>query len=413
MSTVATPARAPLGAHEPSVSVPGSDRRIASLDIIRGAVMVLMALDHVRVFAGVPPGGPTPGVFFTRWITHFCAPAFVFLAGTGAYLHLRQLESRAALSKFLLTRGAWLVFLELTISRFSWTFNFDWANYTEANVIWAIGWSMIILAALIHLPTAVIGAFGVAVIAGHNLVDPYVPRIYEALNGSSVAWLLQLLYFGGEFRVGGDGPRLMILYTIVPWVGVLAAGYAFGAVMTMEPVRRRRACLAIGLGAIALFLVLRGLNLYGNPRPWGPPTERSPMPAWLSFFNTAKYPASFLFLLMTLGPTIALIPALERARGRVARWLTIFGRVPLFYYLLHIPFIHLVTLLISLVRTPESTGWLIANHPLDPPPVPEGYRYSLPLLYLVTALVVVALYFPCRWYAEVKARKKNTLLSYL
>jgi uncharacterized membrane protein len=385
--------------------------RLASLDIIRGAVMVLMAVDHVRVFAGVPPGGPTPGVFFTRWITHFCAPAFVFLAGTGAFLHGQKLSRREELARFLWTRGLWLIFIELTVSRLSWTFNLDFLNYTEGNILWATGWCMILLAGLVYLPVKAIATIGLVIIAGHNLADPYYPQILKALQTAPTAWFWQVLYVGGPFRVGGSGPRLVILYTIVPWIGVIAAGYAFGPIMQMEPDRRRRLCLRIGLGAIAAFLVLRTFNLYGDPRPWG--TATSKLPAVLSFLNTVKYPASLLFLLMTLGPAIALIPALEHARGRVAEWLSTFGRVPFFYYVLHLPLIHTLAVLVSLVRTPAATGWLFANHPLDVPPPPPGYIWSLPLLYAVWAVAVTILYFACRWYAGAKARNASPWLSYL
>jgi uncharacterized membrane protein len=412
MSTVFTPAghyAARSTQHAPDAE-PRPAHRIPSLDIIRGAVMVLMAIDHVRVYAGVPPGGPTFGVFFTRWVTHFCAPAFIFLAGTAAYLHGQKLGGHRALARYLVTRGAWLILLELTLLRFAWTFNVDYANFTFAGVIWVIGWCMILLAGLIWLPTAAVGAIGVGIIALHNLVDPFTQDLARSLGGSSTGWIWQILYFGGSFRIGANGPQVVVLYSIVPWVGVIAAGYAFGAIMRMAPERRRRLCLQIGLGATAAFLLLRALDVYGDPRLWRPP---GPAPAVLRFLNTSKYPASLLFLLMTLGPTVALIPLLDNARGRVARWLSVFGRVPFFYYVLHIPLIHVVAVLISLARTPTQTSWLVANHPMMPPPVPEGYMWSLTLLYVVVAAVVIALYFPCRWFAEVKARRRDAWLAYL
>lgn len=392
--------------------MPASQGRIQSIDIVRGAVMVLMALDHVRVYAAVPPFGSDPAVYFNRWITHFCAPAFVFLAGTGAFLHGRKLGDLAALSRYLATRGALLVLLELTVSRVSWTFNFDFHNYTEANIIWAIGWSMIVLAVLVRLPLRVVAAFGLVVIAGHHLLESIAPDPWNMPAGQRAGWLWQVLYVGGEFRVGGTGPMLVILYTIIPWVGVIAAGYAFGAVMPLEREARRRWCFRIGLGAIALFLVLRGFNVYGDPSPWSTTDEN--LPPLLSFLWTTKYPASLLFLLMTLGPVIALLPLLENARGRFAGWLQVFGREPLFFYLLHIPFIHAVAVAISLVRTPEATTWLFLNHPLRIPPAPEGYRWPMPMLWTVWVLVSIALYFPTRWYGRLKERKGATgLLRYI
>jgi uncharacterized membrane protein len=202
----------------------------------------------------------------------------------------------------------------------------------------------------------------------------------------------------------------MVLYSIIPWIGVMAAGYAFGKVLGLEPGRRDRRCYAIGLGSIALFLVLRGLNLYGDPRPW---SADGPMPAALSFLNTTKYPASFLFLLMTLGPTIALIPPLERARGALADRIAVFGRVPFFYYVLHIPLIHGLALVVSWIRLGGVSPWLFANHPMGNPPPPDGYTWSLGLLYLVWAVSILLLYVACRWYADLKARRTDAWLSYL
>jgi uncharacterized membrane protein len=379
--------------------------------------MVLMAVDHVRVFAGVPAGGPAPGVFFTRWITHFCAPAFLFLAGTSAFFYGRK---HAGLPRFLLIRGLWLVFLELTFFRVAWTFNFDFAHYEMAGVIWVIGWCMILLAGLVKLPLALTGTIGLVIIAGHNLMDRYVSELIPSLGDGRAAALWKIVYvgfFAGPIRFGPDGPNLIVLYSIVPWVGVMAAGYAFGKVLTLEPARRNRVCLAAGLGATALFLVLRGFNLYGDPRPWSAsapgPNGAPAMPALLAFLNTTKYPASLSFLLMTLGPTVALIPLLERARGPVARWISVFGRVPFFFYLLHIPLIHALALVVSWLRIGGVSPWLFANHPMGNPPPPDGYAWGLGLLYAVWAAAIALLYRPCRWFAELKSRGRRWWLSYL
>lgn len=387
----------------------GAGARIASLDVVRGAVMVLMALDHVRIFAGVPAGGATAGLFLTRWITHFCAPAFIFLAGTSAYLYGRR---HGGLSRFLFVRGAWLVLLELTVIRLSWTFNLDFGGYLLAGVIWAIGWCMIAMAVLVRLPAWSVGALGIAIIAGHNLLDgsALLPALAESpLSG---AWkILYLGFFVGPVQLAPDGPPLVVLYSLVPWIGVMAAGYAFGAVVVAPAARRRRLCLGIGLSAVALFLLLRGFNLYGDPVPWG--TGEDGLPPLFSFLNTAKYPASLAFLLMTLGPVIALLPALERATGPVARGLTVFGRVPLFYYLLHIPLIHLLAIAVSAARLGEVSPWLFANHPMGSPPPPEGYRWSLPLLYAVWIATVALLHPACRWFADLKTRRGDAWLRYL
>jgi uncharacterized membrane protein len=376
---------------------PGDKTRVASIDIIRGAVMVLMALDHGRVYSGLPAGGPTAGIFFTRWVTHFCAPAFVFLAGTSAYLAGRKLANTGALARFLAIRGVMLVLLELTVVRLSWTFNLEFTALL-AGVIWAIGWSMIILALLVRLPLVATAVLGFAIIAFHNLSDSLLRQ--EGVPGGLPSWLWQVWYAGGPIGGEGGGAVLFVLYSLIPWVGVMAAGYAFGAIVVMEPARRRRLCFALGLGATLLFVILRTINGYGNPSPWG----AGRMPALLSFLNPAKYPASLDFLLMTLGPTIALMPLLENARGAISRVLTVFGRVPLFYYLLHIPLIHLLAMVVSLVRDGRVSPWLFGNHPAMIGPPPDGYTWRLGLLYLVCIVAVIILYFPSRWYAEVKLR---------
>src|SRR5437867_8528787 len=368
--------------------------RVGPMDLVRGAVMILMAIDHVGVYSGLPAGGPTAGIFFTRWVTHFVAPAFIFLAGTSAFFYGRK---HTDLSRFLFIRGVWLVLLELTVIRIAWTFNFDFRHYMLAGVIWVIGWCMILMAALVRLRPRTVGIIGVAIVALHNLVVPWL------ISHVPLGELWKILYIG-FFNGPVDSTPLIVLYSIIPWIGVMAAGYWFGTVLTWEPARRNRICVRLGLGATALFLVLRGFNLYGDPRPW---SATPPMPAFLSFLNTTKYPSSLLFLLMTLGPTIALIPLLDRARGPVARWLTVFGRVPFFYYVLHIPLIHALALVVSKIRTGTVDPWLFTNHPMGNPPAPEGYTWSLGVLYLVCIIAVVMLYFPCRSYADLKLRRSD------
>jgi uncharacterized membrane protein len=391
--------------------------RIASIDLIRGAVMILMAIDHVRVFSGVPAGGPTPGVFLTRWITHFCAPAFIFLAGTSVFFYGRK---HTDLSRYLLIRGAWLILLEFTVLRVAWTFNFDFRHYEMAGVIWVIGCCMILMSGLVKLPAAAVGTLGVAIIAFHNLMDPHMGKLLEGLAENRFSGLWKILYvgfFAGPIRFGADGPNLIVLYSIIPWIGVMAAGYAFGKVLLLEPAPRKQLCLTIGLTAVGLFLVLRGFNLYGDPRPWHTAAPGGhggpPLPALLSFLNTTKYPASFCFLLMTLGPIIALIPLLEGARGAIARGIVIFGRVPFFFYVLHIPLIHALALIVSKIRLGFVSPWLFTNHPMGNPEPPEGYVWSLPLLYLVWGIAIVVLYFACRWFADLKAKRNDNWLKYV
>jgi len=381
--------------------------RVASIDVIRGAVMVLMAIDHVRVYSGLPAGGPTPGIFFTRWVTHFCAPAFIFLAGTSAYLYGRR---HADLTRFLLVRGLWLVLLELTYFRVCWTFNLEFRQYELAGVIWVIGWCMVLMSGLVRLPLRVVAAIGLAIVAGHNLLDAQLQRDLGADLAANLWRICYVGFYSGPVRFGSNGPSLMVLYSIVPWVGVMATGYAFGGIVTKPADQRRRQCLLIGGTAVALFLVLRTFNLYGDPNHWSPSGR---LPALLSFLSTTKYPASLDFLLMTLGPTILLMPLLDGARGRLAAALTVFGRVPFFYYALHIPLIHALALVVSRLRTGEVSWWLFTNHPMGNPPPPDGYAWSLPLLYLVWALAIAILYPVCVWFAGVRARTSSPWVKFL
>jgi uncharacterized membrane protein len=396
----------------PAPSTATTGVRVEAVDVLRGAAMVLMAIDHVRVYAAVPAGGPDAAVFFTRWVTHFCAPVFVFLAGSSAFLYGR---AHAGVGRFLLTRGIWLVLLELTLLRVAWTFNLEFMRYNLAGVIWVIGISMVLMAPLVRLPLPAVAAVGLAVVGGHNLLDGVVRDLVPTLGQDAAAAAWKILYVGfyaGPLTVGVDGPVLWVLYSIVPWVGVMAAGYAFGRILTLDAARRDRLCLRIGLACLALFAVLRGLNLYGDPQPWSAPGGDG-MPAVLSFLNTTKYPASLAFLLMTLGPAIALVPACSRARGAAGRALAVFGRVPLFYYLLHIPLVHVLAIAVSIVTIGEISPWLFGDHPLAPGPPPDGYMWGLPLLYAVWAVAVALLYVASRWFAGVKSRRREWWLKYL
>jgi uncharacterized membrane protein len=391
--------------------------RISSVDVIRGVIMVLMAIDHVRVYSGLPAGGPTAGIFFTRWVTHFCAPGFVFLAGTSAFLYGRKYPD---LSKHLLIRGAWLVFLELTVLRLAWTFNLDFARYEMAGVIWCIGWCMIVLGLLVRLPLRVVVGFGAVVILGASVLDLGFGGVINTLGNGAWSGLWKILYvsfYSGPIQLGPDGPNLIVLYSIVPWVGVMALGYGFGALIALEPARRNRFCWQIGLSATALFLVQRGVNRYGDPFHWHAPNAAAngppQLPALFSFLSANKYPASLDFLLMTLGPTIAVIPLVEGMRGPFARWMTVFGRVPFFYYVVHIPFIHALALVVSALREGRVNPWLFTNHPMGNPPPPDGYAWPLWQLYAAWAVVVFVLYFASRWFGAVKARRGEWWLRYL
>ena len=371
--------------------------RVSGIDIIRGVVMVLMAIDHVRLYGGVPAGGQTAGLFFTRWITHFCAPAFVFLAGTSAYLHGQSIGTRA-LPAFLATRGLLLVALELTIVKFSWGFNLDYSAFTLAGVIWMIGWCMVLLAVLVRIglnPRA-LGIVGLVVI-GLQQAFSLVPKLLP-----SIGPFWEFIYPTGEDAIGG----IQVLYVLVPWIGVMAAGYGFGLIAVMDDATRRRWCFRIGLGAVALFLAI------AIPVAVIQPASADGPPLLFRILGQNKYPASQLFLLMTLGPTIALLPLADRARGWFARVLETFGRVPMVYYLLHIPAIHLATLAMAWLRGDGVHHEWYRSAPFAQ--VPPAARWSLGELYLVFLIVVIALYFPCAWYARLKTRTpRSRWLSYI
>jgi uncharacterized membrane protein len=382
-----------------AVSQPAVRTRVASLDILRGAVMILMAIDHVRVYSGVPAGGPTAGVFLTRWVTHFCAPVFVFLAGTAAFLYGRAIGDRRKLAAYLVTRGALLIVFELTVIRASWTFGVDYSGFLLAGVIWMLGWCMILLAALVWMPTWVVGTLGIAIVA---LQDGFGPLGRALPPSLQVIW--EFLYpIGIDVTLGAGGPSVAVLYSIVPWIGVMAAGYGFGAIVVRDDASRTRLMLRIGLSATALFLLAAIASALQAD-------EGAPA-LWMRVLNQRKYPASPLYLLMTLGPAIALLPFAERARGRVATLLETVGRVPMFYYLLHIPIIHALALIVWQLRTGSMHPEWFATAPYTS--VPPAERWGLPLLYLVFATAVAVLYPLCRAFARVKASGRHPLLRYL
>jgi uncharacterized membrane protein len=333
-------------------------------------------------------------------VTHYCAPAFVFFAGTGAFFHGRKLGDKQSLARYLVTRGLILVFLELTVIRLAWTFNFDYEHFILAGVIWMLGWCMVLLAGLIWFPTWTIGTFGLLVIFFQQVFG-LLPRALPELIRNSVGWIWEFFYPAGLQRL----ESISILYVLIPWIGVMAAGYAFGAIMIRDAAQRRRICLWIGLSATALFLLAGSLAIYFGP------SSDSALPALFRVLNQNKYPASQLYLLMTLGPTIAMLPLAERARGWFADVLTTFGRVPLFYYLLHIPVIHVTALAVTLLREGSVHSEWYASAPFSS--VPPEHRWSLSLLYLVFVLDVAVLYFLCRWFAEVKVRGHKGWLRYL
>ena len=384
--------------------------RIESVDLLRGVIMILMALDHTRDYFGAPVNPTdvattTVALFFTRWVTHFCAPVFFLLTGTGAFLALRR-RSIPGLSRFLLTRGLWLIFLELFVVRcLGWQFNFDY-HLTVLTVLWALGWAMIVLSALVWLPASVVGIIGAAIIVLHNLFDsvqaaslgPFAP-LWTALHAPGVLWT--------------DGNHtLFAAYVLIPWVGVTAVGYSLGQVYRWEPERRRRLLGRMGVALIVAFIALRAANIYGDPSNWA--HQRSGIFTALSFINTTKYPPSLLYLLMTLGPALLFLRAVDDRLPRVLRPALVFGKVPMFYYVLHIVLIHLAAVAACLARY-GSVHWMFESPSLDRYPItqPPGWPAPLPVVWLVWVSVVVLLYPVCRWFAGVKRRRTDWWLSYL
>ena len=385
--------------------------RIQSVDVVRGLIMLIMALDHTREYFTSPAISPTDlthasaALFLTRWITHFCAPVFFLLTGTGAFLSLRR-KSRSELSRFLFTRGLWLIFLEIVVTRcLGWQFNFDY-RLTMLFVLWALGWSMIVLAVLVHLPTRMVVAFGVLLIVAHNLFDSVNAASFGAL---APVWMI--LHVPGVLV---STPRFTIFeaYPLIPWIGVTAVGYGLGEVYRWESVRRREFLLKLGVVLTSAFLLLRYLNVYGDPQRWAP--QRSVGFTVLSFLNTTKYPPSLLFLLMTLGPAILFLWAVD---GHTPRWLRpalTVGKVPMFYYVCHIPLIHGLAIAVCYARYGQ-TYWMFQSPTLDRFPIttPPGWDYGLPVVYLVWAIVLLIMYPVCRWYAALKSRRTDWWLSYL
>ncbi|HEV7123548.1 MAG TPA: heparan-alpha-glucosaminide N-acetyltransferase domain-containing protein [Rhodanobacter sp.] len=383
--------------------------RVGSVDLLRGIIIVIMALDHVHDFFGALGANPTDlatttvPLFLTRWITHFCAPVFFLLAGTGASLALQRLSKRE-LSRFLLTRGLWLLFLEVVVMRFALQFNVDY-QVTIITVLWALGWAMIVLAGLIHLPGRAIVVFGVVLVAGHNLLDGIPASAFGHL-----APLWSALHAPG-FLVNTPRHLVFIAYPLIPWLGVTALGYTLGQTYRWSGRRRRALLLRLGLGLSVGFVLLRLLNVYGDPVAWS--VQKSPLWTVLSFLDTNKYPPSLLFLLMTLGPALLLLRIFDSASPRWLRPALTIGKVPMFFYVLHFYLIHLLAVAACYIRFGHVGGMFrspdLSHFPFT---APAGWAMSLPVIYLLWAAVVLALYPLCRWYAGIKRRRKDWWLSY-
>jgi len=387
--------------------------RIQSIDLLRGLIMIIMALDHVRdyicsssfLFDPLDLTKTNGSLFFTRWITHFCAPVFMLLAGTSAYL-TGQKKTKKELSAFLFKRGLWLVFLEMIVVNFAWSFNIK-LPIIFFITIWALGISMMVLAVLIHLPKKIILAFCIIIIAGHNLLDTiHVPG--NTLPGFGWALLHEQQFFNWEGKIW------LVGYPLIPWIGVMPLGYCLGRwyAADYEAVKRRRNLRILGISAIILFILLRFSNVYGDPVRWS--AQKDNFFTFLSFMNVNKYPPSLLYLLITLGPALLFLAYTEHLKGALVRVITVYGRVPMFYYLIHIYIIHLIALFASVFIPGQNWRLWILDEPIWFTTGLKGYGFSLPVCYLIWIAVVVAVYPLCKVYDRYKqSHKEKWWLSYL
>jgi uncharacterized membrane protein len=410
MTAVATAPTAP--------TTPGVERapRIQSVDALRGAIMMIMAIDHIRDYVArsaqefLPTDltHTTPAIFFTRWITHFCAPVFVLTAGLGAYFWMtRGRHSKGELSRLLVSRGIWLVVIEVTLLRFVMFSQISFtANPVLLIILWAIGMSMVALAGLIYLPLPVLIGVSIAIIGLHNLLDDV-----SADSFGRLAWLWNMLYDRGVIAVGAV--KFRPAYPVLPWIGVMAGGYCLGTVFSWDADRRRRFLVRLGLALTAAFVVVRAVNGYGDPAPWS--HQASPVFTVMSFLNVTKYPPSLDFCLMTLGPAMIALAWLERFQFPFTNPLIVFGRVPFFYYGAHMLLAHVIAILMNFVRYGAKPFLLIAPPSMGGPSnlFPDGYGYPLWAVYVVWVVVLALLYPVCLWFARLKQRRHDWWLTYL
>jgi uncharacterized membrane protein len=389
-----------------------SSSRIQSIDLLRGIVMIIMALDHVRdyfhadafLYNPVDLEKTNVALFTTRWITHFCAPVFVFLAGTSAFL-VGTRKGKNELSSFLLKRGLWLLVLEFTVINFSWFFNIQF-SFIAITVISALAMGMIILAAAIHLPFRIILLLGLLFVAGHNALDSLH---VEGDGADAVGWAL--LHEARLFQLGNL--LLFVGYPLIPWTGVMLLGYCFGRLYqpSVDSLQRKKILLVFGSFSIVFFVVLRLINSYGEPAPWS--TQSTGIYTFLSFINVTKYPPSLLYVLITLGPAMIFLAISEKFSGKLWSYVVALGRVPMFYYIIHLYLIHILALIAALATGYEISDMVFNTWVTDSPNL-RGYGFGLGIVYLVWIGVVLSLYPLCLWYDRYKIQhKEKWWLSYL
>lgn len=387
--------------------------RIESIDLLRGVVMIIMALDHVRdyfhadafMFNPLDLERTNALIFATRWITHFCAPVFVFLAGTSAFL-VGQRKGKKELSTFLFTRGLWLILLEVTVINFSWFFNIKF-NFIALTVIWALGTGMMILAVAIHLQFKVILFLGALLMIGHNALDPV------HIDGDSVQSFGWKLLHEAAFVKFSD-LSVFIGYPILPWTGIMMLGYCFGAlyVPSVDPIFRKKRLYLLGFSAIVAFFILRGINIYGDPQQWS--VQPTGLNTFLSFIDVTKYPPSLLYALATLGPALIFLAASEKYSGKIINAVTALGRVPLFYYIIHIYIIHILALFAAMATGFDASDMVFDSSWITDSTRLKGYGFSLATVYVIWILIVLALMPFCLWYDRYKRNhREKKWLSYL
>lgn len=386
-------------------------QRILSIDLLRGIVMILMALDHIRdyfhadafVYDPLDLNKTSVTLFFTRWITHYCAPIFMLLTGTSAFL-VGERKGTKALSKFLFTRGLFLVIMEFTVINFGWNFNIHFPEF-DFIVIWSLGMSMIALSAMVYLPKKLILTIGIILVAGHNLLD----NVHVAGKGVD-AFIWSALHEFGFFTIAGK--NLLIGYPLIPWIGTIALGYSLGSLYSknIEAAKRKKILLQLGTGLILLFVIIRFTNIYGDSSLWS--KQSSPVYTFLSFINVSKYPPSLLYILITVGPALLFLALSEIKLNAAGNFISIYGRVPMFYYIIHIYLIHALAMIATNFCGHKWTDMIwsawATNDNL------KGYGFSLGIVYLVWIGVIVMLYPLCKWYDKYKSNhKEKWWLSYL